>query len=286
MSGSPAPSPQPTPVEASQHEALRRAALADLRGGALIGLAAGSFGGLVGLGGGVVMIPLMVGVLNLRQHQAHGTSLVALIFTGLAGAATYAAGGAVDWAAAVALAAPAMLTARIGARFAHSLPEWKLKRAFGAFLIFVSALLVLKQYLPNASEPAAGWAKVSVLAGAGTFTGFLSGMMGVGGGSLMVPAMVLLAGFGQHTAQGTSLLAMVPAGAAGAHAHWQLGNVVKRVLPGLVPGILVGTYAGSTLAQRLGDGSLRALFAAIVIWTGARYLRTPRPQSVATSIAG
>ena len=53
----------------------------------LIGIVAGMFGGLVGLGGGVIMIPLMVGVLKLTQHQAHGTSLVALVFTGIAGPA-------------------------------------------------------------------------------------------------------------------------------------------------------------------------------------------------------
>ena len=52
----------------------------------LIGFLAGIFGGLVGLGGGVIMIPLMVGILKLDQHKAHGTSLVALVFTGISGA--------------------------------------------------------------------------------------------------------------------------------------------------------------------------------------------------------
>ena len=56
----------------------------------LIGLAAGVFGGLMGLGGGAVMIPMMVGWMKLTQHKAHGTSLVALVFTGMAGAAAYA----------------------------------------------------------------------------------------------------------------------------------------------------------------------------------------------------
>jgi uncharacterized membrane protein YfcA len=248
----------------------------------LIGLAAGFFGGLVGLGGGVVMIPLMVGVAGLTQHQAHGTSLVALVFTGMAGAATYASRGAVDLAAAAALAVPAVVTARLGARQAHALPEWQLKRAFGAFLVLVTALLVAKPWLVGAhAAPAVGLFKIAVLVAAGVFTGFLSGMMGVGGGSLMVPAMVLLAGFPQVLAQGTSLLAMVPAGAAGAHKHWQLGNVVRRLLPGLVPGILLGTWLGASAALRLGEGSLRVAFALVVAWTGVRYLRTPRPAPVA-----
>lgn len=242
-----------------------------------IGLTAGAFGGLVGLGGGVVMIPLMVRLVGLRQHQAHGTSLVALVFTGIAGAATYASRGAVDLAAAVSLAVTAIVTARVGARYAHALPEWKLKRAFGAFLLVVTALLLAKPYLASGGVPAVGAFKVTVLLVVGAFTGFFSGMMGVGGGSLMVPAMVLLTGFPQILAQGSSLLAMVPAGIAGAHQHWQLGNVVRRLLPGLVPGILLGTWAGSNLALRLTDASLRFAFAAVVVYTGARYLRAPRP---------
>lgn len=252
--------------------------MAEIRFSLPIGLAAGFFGGLVGLGGGIVMIPLMVGVNKLSQHQAHGTSLEALVFTGLSGALTYwLKGGAVDVAGAIALAVPAVATARFGARYAHALPEWKLKRAFGGFLVFVSLLLVFKEYIPHVSSPVVGLAKVGLLGTVGAFTGFLSGMMGVGGGSLMVPAMVLLTGFHQMVAQGTSLLAMIPAAAIGAHAHWQLGNVVKRLLPGLIPGILLGTFLGGTLAHHLGEGLLPFVFAAVVIYLGVRYLSAKRP---------
>jgi len=109
-----------------------------------IGLAAGLFGGLIGLGGGFIMIPLLVGWLKLDQCRAHGTSLAVLIFTGLSGAATYGWHGNVNWPAAIALAAPAVVTAAAGARLADRLPDWKLKRAFGVFLIFCSALLLLR----------------------------------------------------------------------------------------------------------------------------------------------
>lgn len=245
----------------------------------LIGLIAGIFGGLVGLGGGVVMIPLMVGVLKMTQHKAHGTSLVALVFTGMAGAVTYARKGSVDFVGALYLAATAVFTARAGARFANALPEWKLKRAFGGFLVLVSILLLSKPHLAQFSGPAAGWQKITVLLGTGVFTGFLSGMMGVGGGTIMVPAMVLLAGFSQHVGQGTSLLAMIPAGGVGAFTHWKMGNVKEDLLTGLIPGILVGTYLGSTLALRLPERSLRLIFAAVLIWTGRKYLRTPAPTA-------
>ncbi len=243
----------------------------------LIGLAAGGFGGLVGLGGGVVMIPLMVGAAGLRQKQAHGTSLVALVFTGIVGAATYASKGHVDVLAAALLAATATVTARFGARHAHVLPEWKLKRSFGAFLLVVAALLLARPWLGGTGGHPATWVVAAVLLTTGVFTGFLSGMMGVGGGSIMVPAMVLLAGFPQVLAQGSSLLAMIPAGAVGAYTHWKLGNVVRSLLPGLVTGILAGTFLGSSLALRLPETALRLAFAAVLVWTGTKYLRAPRP---------
>ncbi|WP_018084498.1 sulfite exporter TauE/SafE family protein [Desulfurispora thermophila] len=244
----------------------------------LIGLAAGFFGGLVGLGGGVIMIPLMVSVLKMNQHSAHGTSLVALVFTGIAGAATYALKGSVDILAAALLASTAIFTARAGARFAHALPEWQLKRAFGGFLVFVSLLLLLKPYLPHLAGLNTMRAEVVIFLLTGIFTGFLSGMMGVGGGTIMVPSMVLLTGFSQYLAQGCSLLAMVPVGIAGALTHWRLGNVNAKILPGLVPGILLGTYLGGSLAHMLPEGALRVIFAGVLTWTGTRYLRTPRPK--------
>jgi len=243
-----------------------------------IGLCAGIFGGLVGLGGGLIMIPLMVGVLKFSQHKAHGTSLVALIFTGISGSITYAFNSSIDIQAAVLLALTAVLTARLGAHYAHTLAEWKLRKAFGVFLIFCSVLLLLKPYFANAVGVTSGWAKILIFLIAGALTGFLSGMMGVGGGTIMVPVMVLLAGFTQHVAQGTSLLVMVPAGAIGAFTHWKLGNVETDILYGLIPGILLGTYLGGHFAHIISDDSLRLIFAAIMILLGFRYVKNSSPE--------
>jgi uncharacterized membrane protein YfcA len=241
--------------------------------GFFIGLSGGIFGGLLGVGGGVITIPLMVGLLKIGQLKAHGTSLVALVFIGIAGAITYSREGSVDLTASLLLALTAVFTAHAGARFANVLPEWKLKHAFGAFLISVSVLLVLKSYLSHLSVSFTGWTKIIVLLLTGLFTGFLSGMMGVGGGAIMIPVMVLLVGFSQHTAQGSSLLVMIPAGIAGAATHWRLGNVEGNILVSLVPGILLGTYAGGSLAHLLPEGYLRLTFAVVLAWTGIRYLK-------------
>ncbi|MGZ6236780.1 MAG: sulfite exporter TauE/SafE family protein [Syntrophales bacterium] len=243
----------------------------------LIGLFGGMLGGFIGLGGGFVMIPAMVDILKVDQHRAHGTNLVTIIFTGLAGAIAYGLGGAIDVTAAALLALPAILTTRAGCHFAHSLAEWKLKRYFGHFLIFMSILLLAKPYLPVFHALKMGWPQAAVLISTGVFLGFLSGMMGVGGGILMVPAMVLLTGFTQHTAQGTSLLAMVPIGSVGAYTHWKLGNVKTDILAGMIAGILIGAPVGGTFAHYFSDGALRVVFAVVLIWLGARYARAKEP---------
>jgi uncharacterized protein len=91
---------------------------------------------------------------------------------------------------------------------------------------------------------------------------------------IMIPAMVLLTGFGQHVAQGTSLAVMVPVGIAGALTHHQLGNVAKRFLPGLIPGILLGAFLGGNLANRIPDTPLRLTFIAAIVFMGVRYARS------------
>lgn len=244
----------------------------------IIGLITGAFGGILGIGGGLIMIPLMVEVLKLSQLKAHGTSLLALVFTGIGGAVTYALNGAIDFTAATLLALTAVITSPIGARYCNVLTEAKLKKYFGAFLIFCSVLLLLKPYLTNFIGTVPGYAKIIILLITGTFTGFLSGMMGIGGGTIMIPVMVILTGFTQHLAQGTSLLVMVPAGAIGAFTHWKMGNVEKTILWGLIPGIIVGTYLGGNLAHLISNNTLRMIFACIIMFLGVRYFRTSSPE--------
>jgi uncharacterized membrane protein YfcA len=239
-----------------------------------IGLSAGLFGGLIGVGGGIIMIPLMVHILKLSQHQAHGTSLMALVFTGFGGALIYGLHGQISYLAAGLLALTAIPTARAGARYANVLSGWKLRKIFGGFLIACALILAAKPYLPAAGGPHPVYVNILVFAAAGLATGFLSGLMGVGGGMIMIPAMVLFAGFGQHVAQGTALAVMIPVGLTGAFAHSQMGNVVKRHLPGLLCGIFLGSILGGNLANLIPDMPLRATFIIATAFLGIRYLRT------------
>lgn len=243
----------------------------------VIGLAAGIFGSLVGLGGGVVMIPLLVGLLKMEQHKAHGTSLVALVFTGIAGMIVYQKHeSVVIWAAAI-LAAIAVFTVKYGVKYSLALPGWKLKRAFGFLLCFVALMMLLKSFSLSAVFTPNIVGVIMILLVVGAVTGFLSGMLGVGGGSIMVPAMVLIVGFDQHTAQGTSLLAMIPIGATAAYAHWRVDQLNKIILPFLIPSIILGSVIGGYLAHSLPEQALRLVFSAVLLWNGIKYIKTVNP---------
>ncbi len=241
-----------------------------------IGLAGGLLGALVGLGGGVVMIPLMLACCGLSRHQAHATSLAAVIATGTAGTLPYLLQGRFDAHAAGLLAGTAMTFSWAGARLAHRLKAQTLRRVFGVMVLTLAALLLAKPWLlqqGSGAGHALGWIGLGIL---GAVAGFFAGLMGVGGGGIMVPGMVLLAGLDQHTAQGTSLLVMVPAAIIGTWTHARAGLVATGLLPGLIPGVLLGALLGGFGANLIPQDGLRWMFGLFMCWLGWRDLR-PAP---------
>jgi hypothetical protein len=113
----------------------------------------------------------------------------------------------------------------------------------------------------------------------GVAAGFVSGLLGVGGGILFVPALTLALGLGQHEAEATSLLAIVPVALVGAVRQHGYGNVRPRVAA--MVGVLAvgGTVAGVALANALPDHLLKLLFAALMLVVAAQLARRglPRP---------
>jgi uncharacterized membrane protein YfcA len=108
-----------------------------------IGLAAGFAAGLLGVGGGIVMVPAMVLVLAFDQHVAQGTSLVVIIPAALAGSVTHYRNGRVSLRDAALLAAGGIGGAVVGSISALSVDDFVLRRLFGAFLLLVAARMVL-----------------------------------------------------------------------------------------------------------------------------------------------
>lgn len=108
-----------------------------------IGLVAGLASGLFGVGGGIVMVPLLVWLLRSDQHGAHATSLAAIVPIAAAGAATFALNGEIDYAIAAGLAAGSVIGAPIGVRLMAATPERSLRILFGVLQVVVGALLVV-----------------------------------------------------------------------------------------------------------------------------------------------
>ena len=112
------------------------------------------------------------------------------------------------------------------------------------------------------------------LAAIGLFAGVLAGLLGIGGGLVMVPAMVLVLGFDQHVAQGTSLLVIIPAALSGSYTHYRNGRISLRDALFLAIGGAVAASIGSVLALNVEDAILRKLFAIFLLAVAARIILT------------
>jgi uncharacterized membrane protein YfcA len=130
----PEPTPPPPPLPRQRPRGLRLGA---------IGLSGGFLSGLLGVGGGVIMVPLLVFWARLGQREAHAASLGAIVPISAAGALTFGVAGEVRVGYAVALALGAVLGAQIGARALARASERSLKLAFGAFLVLVAVVMVV-----------------------------------------------------------------------------------------------------------------------------------------------
>jgi len=247
----------------------------------LTGFAAGVAGGLFGVGGGLVLIPLLTAFFGLRQHAAHGTSLAVIGGTALASIFVYAAYSNVAWSVALAVAITSLLTVRLGARWATRLSSRLLTQSFAIFLVAVAVRLLWKTPAGSGHPLESGAMGLVLDAALGACVGVLAGFMGVGGGILAVPAFTLLLGMSQPLAQGTSLAVILVTAPLGSYEHSRHGNVAWGLVPMLAVGAAAGAPLGSWLAQVLPHLLLTRSFAVFLLlnavntWLRARRQAAP-----------
>ncbi|WAA65323.1 sulfite exporter TauE/SafE family protein [Microbacterium oxydans] len=206
-----------------------------------IGLLAGLLSGLFGVGGGTVIVPLLVLLLHFDQRLAAGTSLAAIVPTASVGVISYATTGSVAWIPAIILAAGAVVGAQIGTRLLPRISQTALRWGFVGFLVVV----IVSLFLVIPSRDAAfelTWLTGIALVGVGIGTGILAGLIGVGGGVIVVPVLMLAFGTSDLVAKGTSLLMMIPTAISGT-----IGNVRNRNVD-LLAAALIGVSACTTTA--------------------------------------
>lgn len=239
----------------------------------LIGVVAGSFSGLTGVGGGSIMVPLMTGQLRLSQHRAHGSSLAIIAFVAVAGALGYAFAGNIDWRLVLALTPGAIAGVLVGTRTMMRVPAPQLKLLFGLFLLFVAFRQLVWQV--EAGAPASGAESLLVEALFGFAGGVLAGVLGVGGGAIFVPAIVI---FGladvsggadpQKVAQGVSLVVIVATGFAGTLTNARQGAIDAPTVRWIAPAAVAAAFAASLVANGVDAVVLERIYGVTALLLG------------------
>jgi uncharacterized membrane protein YfcA len=244
----------------------------------LVGLLAGYLSGVFGVGGGIVVVPALL-ALGYDQRLAVATSVAAILPAAVVGTLGYGVVGYVDWAAGLALAGGVVVGAQVGSWLLARLSRRWLFWSFLTFLVFSGVSLWLDVPQRGGSIDLSSWSVVALVA-TGTLTGVLSGVLGVGGGIVVVPALMFFFGASDLVARGTSLFMMVPGSLSGTVAN------VRRRSVDLRGGLCVG--AAACLASPLGlltatsitpswsNGAFFVLLILVTVQLVVRNVRTTR----------
>jgi uncharacterized membrane protein YfcA len=251
-------------------------------GGLAAGLVGGLLSGMFGIGGGIVLVPLLGLLLGLKQLEAQGVTLAVLLLpVGLPAVLAYRKRISIRWWLVTALAVGFVASVGLGARAANAMSDRPLRVLFAIFVLAVAAQMWRVQSGSAPGIPPGTAASSSSLNGLwiGASGGFLAGLFGVGGGIVMVPLLVLAVRLDQHEAQATTLAAMLPpVGLPGVLAYAHSGGRLPWMLMGMVAGgFAAGALAGARIAVRTRTGRLTRAVALFLIavagglaWTALR----------------
>lgn len=257
-----------------------------LAGYLVLGLAAGYVAGLLGVGGGLIIVPVLAWMLEAQgisqnaMHYALGTSLASILFTSISSLRAHHARGAVEWTTVRRIAPGIIFGTFIGAALAARLSPLPLKIFFVTFLFYAAAQMWWN-FKPASHRQLPGYAGMF---GAGGVIGAVSSWVGIGGGTLSVPFQ-LWCNVPLHRAIGTSAAIGLPIAAAGA-AGYALNGPAGTPLPGslgyihltALGGIALGSIStaplGARSAHALPVGKLKRIFALLLLSLAIRMALT------------
>ncbi len=229
-----------------------------------LALVAGFFGSLVGLGGGIVIVPALALVLGFPMTTAIPAGQVAVVATALGGTGRYLREGHGDIMLAVRAASVTVLGAVVGARVGVLIPERVLELGFAA-VIFVVGVNMFRQ---KADVPVDGPPRVAHAGGLLLLGGLLAGMLGVGGGILNVPAIRLWLKRTLPAAVATSSMIVAFTGSAGAAVYVGAGLMDWRLATACITGAFVGGNLGARVGSRLKRSTLQWVFLVVILYVG------------------
>jgi uncharacterized protein len=228
---------------------------------ALIGLSLGMLGG----GGSILAVPVLVYVARFEAREAIAASLAVVGATSVAGSLFHARAGRVRFRAAALFGGSGMAGAPLGAVATRLVPAPVLLLLFALLMVVVSVLMLRPRV--GGDTAAVRRAPTPTMAAAGFAVGLLTGFLGVGGGFLIVPALVVLVGLPMHQAVATSLLVIALNSGAGLLGHLQAGFplALTAAFTAVATG---GALAGTRLADRVAPHRLRRAFGIFVLLVG------------------
>lgn len=228
-----------------------------------LGVAIGFSLGLLGGGGSILTVPALVYLVGQSPNAAIAASLVIVGANSATGAMFHHRQGTLNWRVAAIFGGAGMVAAYLSAGLTASFSPAVILILFALLMLIIGiALLRKKENKENfitKSKP------ISHIVGGGIMVGTLTGLLGVGGGFLIVPALTMLVGLPMHTAVGTSLAIIAANSLAGFLGHIKMISLDPTLTLTFVFAGLIGSFAGVKLSSRISSYSLQKIFAAFVI---------------------
>ncbi|WP_398475037.1 sulfite exporter TauE/SafE family protein [Tardiphaga sp.] len=235
-----------------------------LGSGALVGFSLG----LVGGGGSILAVPLMVYVVGVNNpHVAIGTSAIAVAANAAINLGNHARGGNVHWSCALVFAGAGIVGALGGSILGKQMDGQNLLAWFAVLMLMIALLMLKTRSRLGEHRVAISSANTPALLGLGLVTGTLSGFFGIGGGFLIVPALMLATGMSIMSAISSSLVAVTAFGLTTALSYAWSGLISWTLALVFIIGGIVGGLAGTATARSLSvrRGALNVVFAIIII---------------------
>ena len=239
-----------------------------------IGLAAGLLAGMFGVGGGILIVPALVVVARFDQRFAHGTSLAAVFPIAVSNIFTYWAHGHIDWRFALFIAAGAVCGAFLGTHLLQILNHRVLAVSFSLVMVFTAVRL----FWHVTTDGRGSLTLVTAVGGVllGLLAGTLSGLLGIGGGVVMVPLMIMIFGIPPVIAKGTAAAVTIPTSATGTWRNRTKKNVDMRTAAIVGASGTVTAVIGGMIANVLPDRVSNVLFAVLLLSLATRLLHEVR----------
>lgn len=258
---------------------------------AIAGMLSGIIGALVGLGGGVILVPSIIflgaaGLISgITPQTVVGLSVIMMIFTGLSSTLAYMKKKTVDFKSGFIFFVGSAPGTVVGAFVNKGLDLPSFQVYFGIMMVFLSLLLLVRKYLKPVEWFVKNGRTTTFTDATGTYVygypiwvaviitfgiGFTSGLFGIGGGSMLVPVMLLLFLFPPHVAVGTSMFMVFLSALVNSVTHISLGNVPWLYTIPVIPAAYIGAKIGAHLNHKLNSDALVVVLQLVLLLLGIR----------------